>query len=213
MFGAKAEQRDAFRGSRRWMRRRTPVDEVRNQPVREDRPRVGVAPRQDDAVRTLAAARDDGAEVDALRRRIGSRIFSRSTALSRPRSSARGALISSMRKRAAALGFRLIGIRPDDFEIRSRTKRDQRVARAVARMLSAGRRAHAKQFFRASRCRAADPASRRQDDRPARARRRAARGADASKPTQCQEQKPSRLQSSFFIYPTSSAPRPNSRRP
>src|SRR5262245_60808651 len=35
MLRAQAQQRDAFRGRRRWMRRRSPVDQVRNQPVGE----------------------------------------------------------------------------------------------------------------------------------------------------------------------------------
>ena len=53
-----------------------------------------------------------------------------------------------MPKRRPPAGFGCCGIGPDDFEIRGRAERDQRVPRALTRMLSAWRRLYAEQLFR-----------------------------------------------------------------
>src|SRR5689334_20129530 len=123
------------------MRRRSPIDEVRNQPIGEHDARIGVRPVQHRAVGALPAAGNYRAEIETMRLRISGALLQR-LPFGDPREQMRRLEVVDAESPAAGWPW-LFRIGSDDFEVRGRAERYQRVARAQARMLSAWRRADA----------------------------------------------------------------------
>jgi hypothetical protein len=143
MFGAQVHERCARGRCRRRMRRRSPIDEERNEAVAEHRPRIGHCPSQRDAVRPATSALRHGIEIDAACLRLGRKTFEAAAVRGPPDESRRAEVVDPEPARRGRP--RLLRIGRDDLEVTRRSKRDERVARAPAGMLSAGRRAHAEQ--------------------------------------------------------------------
>jgi len=129
MFGPEAQERDAFGGGGRRMRRGAPVDEVRHEPVRLDGLGIRVAPGEQDSIGPLPAPRNHLAQLDAVARGLLYQLFE-CPPIRDPCDELRlGEVVDA--EWAGLLGFRLVGVASDDFQIRRRPERDQRIPGAT----------------------------------------------------------------------------------
>jgi len=141
MFGTQIHQRCARRRRARWMRRLSPVDEKRDDPVGKGCDRQ--PPCEQNAFRRTSAARIDRPELDTLAQRVAGQRFQVAT-FGRPRYQLRRRQIIDA-KAPGPWWFWLFGIRSDDLEVRRGAQCDQRIACAGTRMLTARRCVDAQQ--------------------------------------------------------------------